>query len=193
MIEMIMMMAFVLFGVWAVKPYSESSIKEKIRQDMDNPLVGDRASNGERIGDPWWLDRFNWLLNGSYGEEHYTKWLKRLKDAIFNQKEKKEADGWPYLPSKRLKSAVIEAFQVVMALEYSCTRGHFVNCLKAAVPADIINEMTYLLMREAINHVNEHIEASDEDREQGHYHVWISDDHGRNHVPPSRIYEAGCN
>ena len=186
MIEMIMMMAFVLFGVWAVKPYSESSIKERIRQDMWNPLSARRNNRGEKIGDPWWLDRFKGLINGEYAEEHYKKWLKRFNDAVFERPNsmKKDSTGWPYLPSKRLKSAVIEAFQVVMALEYDCTSGHFVKCLKAAVDTDIINEMTYLLMRAAIDHINEHV-----DDESVSFHVWISTDD----TDSPRIYEAGCN
>ena len=194
MIEMIMIMAFVLFGVWAVKPYSESNIKERIRQDMTNPLIGTAKSNGARLP-PDWLNRFKGLINGDYPEEHYKKWLKRFNDAVFDQKMKKDSADWSYLPSKRLKSACIEAFQVVMALEYGCTRGHFVNCLKAAVPTDIMNEMTYLLMRAAIDHINEHVSPMPADwhdntwRASTPYHVWLSSDD----IDFIRIYEAGCN
>ena len=188
MIEMIMMIAFMLLVVGALthKP-SLFSIKERIRQDMWNPLSARRNNRGEKIGDPWWLDCFKGLINGDYAEEHYKKWLKRFNDAVFitcGGKMKKDSTGWPYMPSKRLKSAVIEAFQVVMALEYGCTRGHFVKCLKAAVDTDIINEMTYLLMRAAIDHINEHV-----DDESKTYHVWISSDD----TDSPRIYEAGCN
>ena len=187
--ETIMMMAFVLLVVGALtyKPYSLCSIKEKIRQDMWNPLSARRNNRGERIGDQWWLDCFNLLLDGSYGEDHYAKWLKRFNDAVFERPNlvKKDSTGWPYLPSKRLKSAVIEAFQEVMALHYGCTRGHFVKCLKAAVPADLMNEMTYLLMRAAIDHINEHV-----DDESVSFHVWISDYH---QPRDAEIYEVGCN
>jgi len=119
------------------------------------------------------------LLNGSYGEGHYAKWLKQFNNAVFTQKMKKDSAGWPYLPSKRLRSAVIEAFQVVMALEYDCTSGHFVKCLKAAVDTEDMAKMTDLLMREAIDHINEHV-----DDESKAYHVWLNGD---------KICEAGCN
>jgi UDP-N-acetyl-D-mannosaminuronic acid transferase (WecB/TagA/CpsF family) len=51
--------------------------------------------------------------------------------------------------------------------------------LKAAVDTEDMAKMTDLLMREAIDHINEHV-----DDESKAYHVWLNGD---------KICEAGCN
>lgn len=158
------------------------SIIDEVKYDLK--ALGDEMNEASvRKAKHWTIDRIGWLMNGSYGEEYATKWLRRIKEAVFNQKPKVDGSGWPALPTKRLRSAVIEMFQELMALEYDCSRGHMTKCIKAAAEYGnfCLAWLTVELMNEVLDELNDYIDESNTD---GHYHVYLCG---------AGLYEVGCN
>jgi len=157
-----MMMTLMLWGVWTVKRYTDMSIIEKMRADfegMSEVLFGPFGAGPYEImahkPDHWSIDRFNDMLQGNYGEDHYKRYLRRVGIA---------ATALSYV---RFRSIAIEAYASMLSLEYGCTYGHAQKCLVKILGLNEINRLNQELIQNVVSHYNETI------GEEAHYLIWF--------------------
>jgi hypothetical protein len=147
-IEMMMMMTLMLWGVWTVKCYSDMSIIEKMKTDFAN-MNADGRKAGSTKEAHWSLDRFHWLLQGNYGQDHYDRYLRQLREA------------GETLSYRRFRSIAINAFTTMLSLEYGCSYGYAQKCFIKVV--GISNRFNNVLIRKLLEYFNDYI---GEDSEQ---------------------------
>jgi len=163
MIEMMMMMTLMLWGVWTVKRYTDMSIIEKMRRDFDNitvdllgPVGAGKYQQLVFQADHWSIDRFNDMLGGNYGEDHYKRYLRQVAQAATT------------LSYVRFRSIAINAFTTMLSLEYGCSYGYAQRCL-VDVMGDARNlaHLNQELIQNVVSHYNETI------GEEAHYLIWF--------------------
>ena len=146
MIEMgMIMMTLVLWGIWAVKPYSEMTIKEQMRSDLHQLRHELYGSKPESRIEHWSVDRFNWMLNGDFGRNYYEHYLNALAHAV---------DTLSY---RRFRSIVINAYTTMLSLEYDCSYGHAQKCLVEIIDPSgrFVERLNQELIQQAVVHYND--------------------------------------
>jgi len=63
----------------------------------------------------WYLDNWDWILNGTYGYEHYQNYKRQYEEAkTLTQGRKQQA----------LRRIVINSFTTLVSIELGCSYGH---------------------------------------------------------------------
>jgi len=161
-ISTMMMMTLMLWGIWTVKSYPDASIIEKMRRDFDNitvdlfgPVGAGKYQQLSFQADHWSIDRFNDMLQGNYGEDHYKHYLRQVAQAATT------------LSYVRFRSIAINAFATMLSLEYGCTYGYAQKCLVKIVGPNELSRLNQELIQNVVGHYNETI------GEEAHYLIWF--------------------